>query len=132
MIFALACERCGNVWYRTRKSYGPGDRPPQEPEAYDSVNGAPLLQPDSTCPSCTSRLKLVRETSPSDATNGHVSHHSQPSPGLEFVLFQAQGGESVKEMRNLPNGNILVITDKRIVLLNLIALMEASHVTTDL
>lgn len=130
MIIAAFCPACAEPRARSR------DLPPtQRPVAADfepigdqtpPVDGEP-----ANCSKCGTALVFRRM--PPEGTNGHANQrlarrqdeHSTPADHTAVeVLFAASDGEEVRQMRDLGRDRILIVTSRRILIVNLNAIAE--------
>lgn len=124
MIVAAYCPACDEPRAQT------ADLPPgSRPRAADFVPIAGQEQPvDGTPAVCTHcKAGLVFRRMPVPGTNGHVSEAPprQPVKGIS-TLFELGHGEEIRDSRQLSTDVFIIFTNRRIVKIDLTALVEES------
>lgn len=128
MVMAAVCPKCSEIRAKSRFTFQRGDAvPPPKPEDFIPAPGQdPFSAAEPHCTTCDALL--VIRAAPVDVTNGHSNPKSNPPPVQDdsavTVLFAAQTGEEVKEMRNIGPDKILVVTTRRIVTIDINRLVE--------
>lgn len=128
MVMAAICPKCSEIRAKSRFTFQRGDAvPPPKPEDFIPIAGQePFSAAEPRCTVCDATL--VIRSAPVDVTNGHSNPRpSTPSvqdEGAVTVLFAAQAGEEVKEMRNIGPDKILVVTTRRIMTIDINRLVE--------
>jgi len=132
MVIAAFCQRCSEIRARSTFTFQRGEavKSPLKAEDFTPIGAQPQPtdgQP-STCYVCNAPLTL--RPFPADVANGSTpttrgEHYTgdDTARGVE-VLFAAQPGEDVKEMRGIGPDKILVITTRRILTVDLTKLVE--------
>ena len=134
MLVVAVCSSCGEVRYKTSREFQRHEKP--VPADFEPVGDSPVpsLHEKAVCFACMTPLvfRMVPPSDPLFARNGasRVSDRPPAPPvddsGLGDVvrtLFEAQAGEEVRQMRDLPNERLLIVTSKRIILVNLESLL---------
>lgn len=123
MIIAAFCPSCAEERARSR-DVSPGTRP--QAADFTPIDGQdpPVDGTPATCTACQSPLVFRRIGQ--DHTNGHASPAPprQDPPGIT-TLFAVSQGEEVRETRQLGPDTLVIFTNRRIVKINLIELLEA-------
>lgn len=130
MIVAAICPRCSAYRYRTDDLVDgstplPEDFQPIEPQSTVATAGH-----KATCDVCAGDLRFVRgadwdaltrplarPASTIGAPNGHRASRLLDAPAV-IELFRVEANEEVREMRPLASGRILVVTTKRILVVD--------------
>ena len=128
------CAPCGEIRYRTTREFQRTEKP--TPSDFEPVGDSPIpsLGEKATCFACLGALTF-RMVPPDDPIFGKTANrrpdklhnlstngHSSPDD-IVNTLFSAEPGEEVRQIRDLPNDRMLVVTSKRIVLVNLESLL---------
>lgn len=118
MAIIAACPKCAEERYR-------GPEGASRPEEFVPVNGAP--PPTSGRPFChVCNSPLTFGTMP-EAGSASLRRPRSPSEGAMPVatdseavhtLFAVAPGEDIRDIRNLPGGKLLVITTRRVVVID--------------
>lgn len=132
MVVAAICPKCSEIRARHKQSYNRGEPPPPlEPDLFVPVGGQP--QPakgePSVCSVCDTPLAL--RPVPAETANGSIAKRDHeeaapppPTSAGVTTLFAAQPGEEMKEMRSLGQDRMLVVTSRRILVIDLNKLVE--------
>jgi hypothetical protein len=134
MLVAAVCSKCSEIRAKSRFTFNRGESPkmPMLAEDFVSTPGQPSIREGepSVCSVCNTPL-VIRHV-PVETANGVVSRPDAPrvvqesGPEMAGVVtvFAVQNGEDMKEMRPIGPDKLLVITSKRILIVNLNDLVE--------
>lgn len=113
------CPICQTVRYRTKTDFVKGGPKPTATD-YLCENGQSEGS-DTEQPKCSSCLVPLQFTA-DDAVKSALTRPRQPSSENVQTLFAAQQGEEVREMKQLSPLKYLVVTSKRIVIVDVEAM----------
>ena len=120
MIVVAVCPRCAVYRYRSRRDYKRGE--PLNPGDFDAIppQHAAVKGEKAVCVECGSDLTYRFDPPATDAPR-HPG--AQPADGTVTTLFEAAANEEVSSMREIAVDRLLVVTNRRIVIVNLEALL---------
>ena len=132
MVIAAVCPKCSEIRARSVFTFNRGEpvKAPLKAEDFEPVghqpkpiDGEPVI-----CVDCGTTLSL--RPLPAETANGQLAPRPVVSPPDEqsvagvTTLFAAAAGEEMKEMRNIGPDRLLVITNRRILIVDLNRLVE--------
>lgn len=122
MIVAAFCPACSEERARSR-DLEPGSRPLAKDFTPVQGQAAPVDGEPATCSACHATL-VFRRIGPSEA-NGHQTSAPprRDTPGVR-TLFALEAGEEIKQVRELSPDVQIIFTNRRIVRLNLMEMLE--------
>lgn len=120
MKVVAVCPTCGESRYESTREFNRGDK--LDPEAFAPVGDSPL--PDrskpAVCYACNTGLvfRFVPPTAPPSPATSPRSVEMLPSGGTITTLFSAESNEEVREIKQLSDIKYLVVTSRRIILVD--------------
>jgi hypothetical protein len=108
------CPICQTVRYRTEKDFERGGAKPVAAD-FKCENGQSEGS-DTEQPKCSSCLVPLQFTA-DDAVKSALTRPKPPADSVQ-TLFAAQPGEEVREIKPLPEMKYLVVTNKRILVVD--------------
>ena len=131
MLIAAICPKCSEIRAKSKFTFQRGDPMKAPLRASDfepvGVQPAPVEGEPSVCAVCNTALSL--RPVPVETANGQRAAHPQDHSTVVdasgvTTLFAAQPGEEVKSMRELGPDHIVIITNRRILKINLATIAE--------
>lgn len=130
MMLVGLCPKCNEVRYRSVRDLSPKDR--IVPEDFEAIGDAPPpeIGKPTICHACGSTIafrnadelaRAVERTAP--ARPRPPTSNERPVDAAVTTLFSAQDGEEMRDLKPLSEDRLLVVTNRRILVINLEAFL---------
>jgi hypothetical protein len=129
MKVVAICPKEGEIRYESTRDFNRGDK--IDPAAFTPVGDAPPPDPrrPAVCHGCGESLvfRFVPPSEPSRSPHSPSASSVTPAGGTIQTLFEADilGGEQVREIKTLTDTRYLVVTNRRIVLVDVESILLA-------